>query len=82
MSTMGTSRALTAVNFIRLIRAVVVPITHPLDGNAAPVSTAMLLCGVAVWRKQALRGWRTNMSNTGMCGLWRQYKLESSPVTR
>lgn len=55
MSKMGTFRALTAVNFIGFIRAVVVPITHPLDGNAAPVSTAMLLCGVAVWRKQAIR---------------------------
>lgn len=65
MNKMKTFRALTAIDFIGFIHAVVVPITHPFNGNAAPVSTAMFLYGVAIWRKQALRRMeRTNMTNT------------------
>ena len=43
--------ALTAVDLVRLIHAVVVAVAHPLYRDAAPVSTAVLLCGAAVWRK-------------------------------
>ena len=64
MNKMKTFRALTAIDFIGFIHAVVVPITHPFNGNAAPVSTAMLLYRVAIWRKQAVRKMeRTSMTN-------------------
>lgn len=45
-------RALTAIGLIRLIHTVMVTVTHPLYCNAAPISTAMLLSGIAIWRKQ------------------------------
>ena len=42
---------LTAVDLVRLVHTVVVSITHPLGCNAAPISTAMLFCEIAIWRK-------------------------------
>lgn len=62
---MKALRALTAIDLVRLIPTVMVTVTHPLYGNAASISTAMLLCGVAVWRKEKLRRMeRTSMTNT------------------
>ena len=62
---MKTLRALTAIDLVGLIPTVMVTVTHPLYGNAAPISTAMPLCGVAIWRKPKLRRMeRTSMTNT------------------
>lgn len=44
----GAGRALTAVDLVRLVQTVVVPITHPLSRNAAPIPTAVLFCGIAI----------------------------------
>lgn len=49
-------RALTAIDLVRLIHTVMVTVAHPLYCDAAPISTAMLLCGIAIWRKQKLVG--------------------------
>lgn len=51
LSKLKILRALTAVDLVWLIHAVVVAITHPLQSDAAPISTAMCLCGIAIWRK-------------------------------
>lgn len=40
--------ALTAVDLVRLVQAVVVPITHPLSRDAASIPTAVLFREVAV----------------------------------
>ena len=52
---MKIHRALTAIDLVGLIHTVMVTVTHPLYGDAAPVSTAMLFCGIAIWTKQKLR---------------------------
>jgi hypothetical protein len=44
--------ALTAIDLIRLVHTVMVSITHPLNCNAAPIPTAMLFCGIAIWIKE------------------------------
>lgn len=49
------ARALTAVDLVRLIQAVMVAVTHPLHRDAAPISTAVLLRGAAVWRRESPR---------------------------
>lgn len=53
---MEIRRALTAIDLVGLIHTVMVTVTNPLYCNAAPISTAMLLCGITIWRKQKLRG--------------------------
>lgn len=61
---METIRALTAVDFVRLIHTVMVTVTHPLYCDAAPISTAVLPAGTAIWRQEKLVGmWRTSMTN-------------------
>lgn len=37
-----------AIDLVGLIHTVMVTVTHPLYGDAAPVSTAMLFCGIAI----------------------------------
>lgn len=46
-SGVGTG-ALTAVDLVRLVHAVVVPIAHPLSRDAASIPTAVLFREVAV----------------------------------
>lgn len=46
-------RALTAVDLVRLVQAVLVAVAHPLHRDAAPISTAVLLRGAAVWRRES-----------------------------
>lgn len=55
---------LTAVDLVRLVHTVMVPITHPLSRNAAPVSTAMLFCEIAIWRKGKIMKMRKNVQET------------------
>jgi hypothetical protein len=52
---------LTAVDLIRLVHTVMVPIAHPLSRNAAPISTAMLFCEITIWRKGKIMMMRENV---------------------
>lgn len=40
-----------AIDLVGPVATVVVAVTHPLLGNAAPVAAAVLLCGIAIWGK-------------------------------
>lgn len=57
MCSMWILSALTAVDLIRLVHAVMVTVTHPLHRNAASIPATMFLCRITIWTKENSCRW-------------------------